>query len=312
MDLAQQYRVATAGARNLMTALKREFYEVNGIQQINSVADMWVDHCTLPATVYAELAWKALGPVALAFITPSYGEVLENILEPESRRKCWRRRKRRRRGWRGPVLPDPSQVVADNLIGREVFANRLPGTNERMLWRLIGDSDRFLWYLMLFELGTDWLYNWSSAVNNSEYCDKSPLSRAYMVDGGTVWFPSTILRPVPLNGIVEEYGIAEITSGSVRYHGLPYRVRFGMTVRNDGPGGGAFAVAVQEANRPQTEDETRIAFSAPEGIPTNIAVSATIAAGNNTSFALYSDGSYAALSDIWVVSNEIEGHTPPQ
>lgn len=150
-------------------------------QRINRIAFLCENDCDVTWDVYLETLFPALGEALLVFLIPSPGEVLENYLEPKPGRKGSRRgnrqdpRRRRgrngqpRRRFRNPI-PDVDELVAGTIFGRRFFAGRNAGPLESLLWTGINRADLLAFWWMVIVVADDFVYNWSSAILESKFC----------------------------------------------------------------------------------------------------------------------------------------------
>lgn len=148
---------------------------------INSLSDM----CDAPITVWIEKLWKPLGELILTWYALDLKNIFTAYLRPglfaiegRSTRHWGRGEKGKRRtgfskSWErvGTVVGwDPNEVLGKGLWGGDELRARPLPPGAQYLWIFEGVIERLLFYWMVVDLGTTFLYNWMSAVEETKYC----------------------------------------------------------------------------------------------------------------------------------------------
>lgn len=151
-------------------------------QRLNLIVDFFIDPCDAPVNVYIETLLPPLGEFALAWFTVSPQELAENYLKPNSASTCSKRKGRRRKGRRLPIINGADEVIADKLPGRGMLAARNSGFLTNTLFAANELVDRPLYWIMLFDLTEDLLYNWASGMIRTGFCQNKFLNVAKQWD----------------------------------------------------------------------------------------------------------------------------------
>lgn len=161
---------------------ERDFLgSLNAIKKIteSTCADKW--------DIMVETAIPAAGEALWLLLVPDPGEILENYLNPRSRRSQRKRgaagtgqrqmtRYGQMRWWQKIGFPDLDQIIADRLPGADAIRGRKVGTAEKWLWQGIDVVDRVLWYWLLIEVGRTFVVEWGSGIVESRFCTNPMLS----------------------------------------------------------------------------------------------------------------------------------------
>lgn len=148
---------------------------------LNSLTDM----CDAPITVWIEKLWQPLGQLILAWYIIDLKNIFVAYMRPgmyaiegRSTRHWGRGEKGKKRtgfskawnrlgtyvGW------DPNEVIGKGLWGAEELRARPLPPGAQFLWILEGVIERLLFWWMVLDLGSTFIYNWMSAVEQTEYC----------------------------------------------------------------------------------------------------------------------------------------------
>lgn len=150
-------------------------------QTLNRIEFLVENPCEANFAVYAETFLPAAGNAILVLLTPTPEEILEEYLDPKAGRKKPRRKFRgkprrmrargrfHRRRWPGG-FPDPDGSIAKRIPGASFFNGRKGTLPEQIFWRGINVADRFLWYWLVIDVTDDLIYNWSSGIMESRFC----------------------------------------------------------------------------------------------------------------------------------------------
>lgn len=168
---------------------------------LNSLTDM----CDAPITVWIEKLWQPLGKLILAWYVIDLKNIFTAYLRPglfaiegRSNRHWGGGKKGKPRtgfgtAWErlGTVVGwDPSEVLGKELWGADELRVRPLPPGAAFLWIFEGVIERLFFYWMVLDLGTDFLYEWMSAVEETKYCAASRDAQ-FLADCG----------PYPLLGI---------------------------------------------------------------------------------------------------------------
>lgn len=151
---------------------------------INSLSDM----CDAPITVWIEKLWQPLGTLVLSWYVVDLKNVFVAYLRPglfaiegRSHRHWGKGQKGKPRtgfgsAWEklGEVAGwDPNEVLGKGLWGADELRARPLPPGASFLWIFEGVLERLFFFWMVLDLGTEFLYNWMSAVEETKYCAAS-------------------------------------------------------------------------------------------------------------------------------------------
>lgn len=168
---------------------------------LNSLTDM----CDAPISVWIEKLWQPLGTLIMSWYVIDLKNVFVAYMRPglfaiEGRsHRHWGGGKKgaKRTGfstaWEklGEVVGwDASEVLGKELWGADELRARPLPPGASFLWIFEGVIERLFFYWMVLDLGTEFIYNWMSAVEQTKYCAASRDAVFYAICG-----------PYPLLGI---------------------------------------------------------------------------------------------------------------
>lgn len=144
------------------------------IDKVNYVVKFLEDPCVAPWTVYIELALPAVGHAAIAYATPTPSDVLRFYIKPRGARsqgKFLSPAEDIAPAERGEhLITDVNEFVGTHLPFADRLATSVVHDQIRWFWVIDGILERLLWYWLLVELVTDVLFDWTTAINQSEAC----------------------------------------------------------------------------------------------------------------------------------------------
>ena len=152
------------------------------IKQVQAITKFCQDPCHAPWTVYMELARAPAGKLILQFISFGLDDVIRGLIRPKGIYPL--KRTGRRRGRRGKVkgIPELGEMLGHNIPGAETLAVRKFGNTTRWLWVIDGVLQRILFWFMIVDLVTDFLYEWTTLIGKTEYCHAGRLTGAASCD----------------------------------------------------------------------------------------------------------------------------------
>lgn len=150
-------------------------------EKLDYIIQQLFDPCDAPITVWIEKLWPALGRLILAWYVIDLKNIFTSYLRPgawllesrSSRHMGGKKGKRGKSAWTviGKVIAfDPSEFIGRHLAGGDEIRARALPPGAAWLWILEGVIERFLFYMMVLDLTTDFAYEWISAVMETKYC----------------------------------------------------------------------------------------------------------------------------------------------
>lgn len=151
------------------------------VNTAQAIVDIWEIDCDGQWVLWVKTGTTAAGAALKLLIVPTFGEVLENYLQPKPGRLGGRRgrpgdRKRVPHTGGGrlvrytPGIPDLDAEIASWLPGTDMLDGRKFGVGEHIFWTSIDVADRGLWYWMLIEATETFATEWMSGIMKSERC----------------------------------------------------------------------------------------------------------------------------------------------
>lgn len=137
--------------------------------KVNYIVDMWSNPCNAPWMVYIETAGPAFLDVLIAIVCFDIGDVLRFIFRPTN----FRGGRHGRAGRKGTAGRKPKGIRARLAAKLPPFAKlqqRSVTNGVRTLWKIDGIGQRLLWWWLVIDVGTGFLYNWTSMIYKSERC----------------------------------------------------------------------------------------------------------------------------------------------
>lgn len=140
-------------------------------ENVNSVIRFFDDPCvSAPWVVYFETALPALGKAALIFLDFGLDDVVRGYARPRGIRGFAHLPRRKRGRARRFDIPELEEMVGRRLPGAKVVRSRVVSNGVKFLWFVDGIIQRGLWYWLVIEFLTDFLYKWTSLIAESEFC----------------------------------------------------------------------------------------------------------------------------------------------
>lgn len=154
-------------------------------RKLDWIINEFTDMCDAPLTVWIEKLWQPLGTLILAWYVVDLKNIFVSWLRPglfaiegRSTRHWGRGEKGKKRtgfskAWEriGTVVGwDPSEVLGKELWGAEELRARPLPPGAAFLWIFEGVIERLFFYWMVLDLGTEFLYNWMSSVEETKFC----------------------------------------------------------------------------------------------------------------------------------------------
>lgn len=217
--------------------------------KVNGIVRFIEDPCEAPWIVYLELAKEPLKNAILTWFTFGLADVMRGAFRPKGVRGRRHGRGRGKGGARaGKIGRALSRVPG---IGDDVgnfIGKRLPGAhglNQRHvsqgvknMWFIDGVLQRGLWWWLVIGMTTDFLYEWTSLLQQSEFCKRTAQRGLYAsgVTGGALAIQGWIAQA----GMTEQrnYGGGSF-SGTIAFMGAgKWNVAFALTMEqfgNPGP-----------------------------------------------------------------------------
>lgn len=142
---------------------RRELIPGSIVQRVNFVITMWSNPCDAPWVLYVEAMWPAALDAFVTIIDFSCADIARAIFRPAGLMGGGLRHGRRRRpglNRRLQRLFGPLRKLQDRKIGNGL----------KFLWIVDTGLQRILWYFVLVDAATEFLYRWTSGVYATQEC----------------------------------------------------------------------------------------------------------------------------------------------
>lgn len=151
------------------------------IEKVNYIKDFMCDPCEAPFIVYVETFLPAFGTLILEWYGMSLDDIIRGYFRPaglasygHKRRRQDRKKKKKKnkfvRALNEIIDFEPGEYIAKNLPLQQNFKSRKITNGLKTLWIIDGIIQRALYYWMVIDLTSDFLYNWTSLLMKTEYC----------------------------------------------------------------------------------------------------------------------------------------------
>lgn len=162
----------------------------DSIEQINAVVDFILDPCDAPLEAYARTLWPALLTMLFEYYMIDLVQIFTSYVKPNRAlgrvRSGGHGRTRAPRGkprtwsqrWGRWLTFDPWDEFGKRLPGSEDFRSRNVTPGVHTLWEVYGHAQRILYWVFIFDLVTDFFYNWMQGLYKTEFCQQ--LNRAWI------------------------------------------------------------------------------------------------------------------------------------
>ena len=221
------------------------------IDRVNYVVESFNNPCEAPWAVYVETALPAALDALIAVVCFDIGDVLRFVFRPATTRSS-RHIGRKKKGQHGRKPKGIRAKLAAKLPAFERLQQRKLSQGVRTLWVIDGIGQRLLWWWLVADVASGFLYNWTSMVYKSEACQMA-LSPGYA-----------------LRENVDQLFAAIQIWPDVGYIDLDYQKgNVGAEAFSFGAGSGEFhvvaSVSVENTTNQDTDAELRINLSTPGG-----------------------------------------------
>lgn len=151
------------------------------IDKVNGIVRFIEDPCDAPWLLYIELARKPFGKMVLTLLTFGLLDVIRAYFRPKGLRSGRKGRGRRRPPPRPGSLrrilgkipglgQDTGEMVGKWLPGGERVRGRQVSQGVKFFWLVDGVLQRLLWYWLIIDVTATFFYEWTSLIQQSEFC----------------------------------------------------------------------------------------------------------------------------------------------
>ena len=152
------------------------------IDRVNYVIESLNNPCNAPWAVYLETAGPAALDALIALVCFDFLDIIRWLFRPAGIRSG-RHLGRGRRGKKRPRRAGLPTRALRKLPGVSALQNRKVTNGVRTLWVIDGIGQRLLWWWLVIDVATGFLYNWTSAVRKTEFCQMADSGGAALNTG---------------------------------------------------------------------------------------------------------------------------------
>ena len=151
------------------------------IAQVNTITEFINFSCGGDLLIYAETLLPAAGELFLVLFDFGWDDVARGFFRPLGIRSRLKFRTGKKKGGKRPKwlqklrfeIPEIGELIGRMLPGAKLLRGRKIGNAQRWFWRLDGIAQRALYYWMIVDITSDFLYNWSTGIMRHERCYRS-------------------------------------------------------------------------------------------------------------------------------------------
>jgi len=157
------------------------------IGKVNAVIKYFQNPCDAPWAIYFETALPALGEAIITILSFGFDDVVRGAVRPKGLRSGRHTRGGRKGGRRGGGIPEIGNLLGTMIPGSKAARDRKVSAGVRNLWVLDGIIQRVLWYWLVADVTATFAFNWTSAIQESRFCEKQGVGAAlYTMPPGAV------------------------------------------------------------------------------------------------------------------------------
>lgn len=150
-------------------------------EQMEFVWRAFIDPCDAPFTVWIDRMWPHLGWLVVQLFAFDLMNAFTGWVRPRLNPQGGRRRRHIGGGMKGvrqhitrglgtAVSFDPGEYLGERMAGAQEMRSRPMPPGTIAMWSFYGLMERYAYSIMVMELGTEFLYRWTSSVMNTYAC----------------------------------------------------------------------------------------------------------------------------------------------
>ncbi len=203
------------------------------IDRVNYVVETWNNPCRAPWYVYLETAKPAALEALVMLACFDVDDVVRYLFRPANLRGGGHIRSRRR-GKGRKRKPRLGERIRNKVAPLRALKNRKVTNGVKTLWVIDGIGQRLLWWWLVADVASGFLYNWTSLLYKTEFCQMalSPGSLGAKTGPLTVGATPGIEA---VNWTEIDYIEGGVQGGpfSFSLHGGTFQIQAGFTLQNN-------------------------------------------------------------------------------
>ena len=212
------------------------------IQRINAVKEYIFLPCDPTLGVYVETVFEPAGELLITLLSFGMDDVVRGYARPKNIRKQKRYRGKRPRtvrigGKRVKLeIPELGERIGEAIRPDSVH-NRTVSNGVKNLWVIDGLLQRALWYWLVADAGSEFAYDWSSAIIKEECTPpRALLGRGLFTGTGTQTVGANVLTPIQWGApkTAKDCSVSQFNWKSKQL-GIRWRIVFVMTISTTTP-----------------------------------------------------------------------------
>jgi hypothetical protein len=222
------------------------------IRKVNYLLDFMHDPCGAPWVCYFECALPALGQFLLVFLDFDAIDVIRAFARPGGiYAKGLRKRGKRGKKGKGGI-PDLNELIGKKIPGNTVLAARKVSQGTKALWIVDGLIQKALWYWLLIDATSDFLYSWTSLVNKTVYCQLDRYSSVSSEGNCSPFLGLSGWMPVNAPNVIRQRHLISWSPGVVSCLDVPATFSAGARITNIGWTDFTFEMKLTNGQDPET------------------------------------------------------------
>jgi len=142
------------------------------INKVNAIVKYFENPCDAPWSIYFETALPAAGEAIMVLLDFGFDDVVRGAFRPKGLRSGRHTRRGRKGGLGKFAIPEIGEMLGAALPGAKAASGRKVTQGVKNLWLFDGVLQRLLWYWLVADVSVSFFYNWTSAIQQSEFCKK--------------------------------------------------------------------------------------------------------------------------------------------
>ena len=137
----------------------------------NMIKTIVENPCDAPWMLYVETLLPAAGKALLTIASFGMDDVVRGAFRPRAKRSSRHRRKGRKGRRVRFNIPEFGNMIGSKIMVVDAFPTRQVSQGVKHLWIVDGVLQKGLWFWLVFDVIDTFLYEWSSLIVQSKFCD---------------------------------------------------------------------------------------------------------------------------------------------